>query len=197
MPTSLKPAPLPTLLRGAGLALVALLLLPAALAAGEPALSFAGEKLDQWNGFTRHTFSRRLHRLGGRAEALAAGQALVVVHGVPGRLHPALRGAGAAREGLPPCPHRGRQHLRLPGGGRPLRCLLCRAHRQGPGAQGGVIGISRGGLYAYRWAAGDPARVAVIYGDAPVCDFKSWPGGKGAGTGSAGDWAALPLLPRP
>jgi hypothetical protein len=31
----------------------------------------------------------------------------------------------------------------------------------------------------------------VIYGDAPVCDFKSWPGGKGKGTGSPGDWKAL------
>ncbi len=34
----------------------------------------------------------------------------------------------------------------------------------------------------------------MIYGDAPVCDMKSWPGGKGAGKGSAGDWAALQKL---
>jgi pimeloyl-ACP methyl ester carboxylesterase len=33
--------------------------------------------------------------------------------------------------------------------------------------------------------------VAAIYGDAPVCDFKSWPGGKGKGDGSKGDWEAL------
>jgi pimeloyl-ACP methyl ester carboxylesterase len=33
--------------------------------------------------------------------------------------------------------------------------------------------------------------VACIYGDAPVCDFKSWPGGKGTGKGSAGDWSQL------
>ena len=38
---------------------------------------------------------------------------------------------------------------------------------------------------------GNPDKVAVIYGDAPVCDFKSWPGGKGKGKGSPGDWAAL------
>ena len=31
----------------------------------------------------------------------------------------------------------------------------------------------------------------MIYGDAAVGDFKSWPGGKGTGKGSAGDWAAL------
>jgi pimeloyl-ACP methyl ester carboxylesterase len=53
------------------------------------------------------------------------------------------------------------------------------------------VGISRGGLYAYRWAAKNPERVACIYGDAPVCDFKSWPGGKGTGKGSAGDWTQL------
>ena len=54
-----------------------------------------------------------------------------------------------------------------------------------------LIGLSRGGLYAYRWAAENPEKVAVIYGDAPVCDFKSWPGGKGQGKGSPGDWTAL------
>ncbi len=54
-----------------------------------------------------------------------------------------------------------------------------------------LIGISRGGLYAYRWAAQNPQKVSVIYGDAPVCDFKSWPGGKGKGPGSPADWKEL------
>jgi pimeloyl-ACP methyl ester carboxylesterase/outer membrane protein assembly factor BamB len=49
-------------------------------------------------------------------------------------------------------------------------------------------GFSRGGLFALNWAARHPERVACIYNDAPVCDFKSWPGGKGKGKGSAGDW---------
>jgi pimeloyl-ACP methyl ester carboxylesterase len=49
-------------------------------------------------------------------------------------------------------------------------------------------GFSRGGLFAYNWAAAHPDRVACIYADAPVCDFKSWPGGKGKGAGSPGDW---------
>jgi pimeloyl-ACP methyl ester carboxylesterase len=53
------------------------------------------------------------------------------------------------------------------------------------------VGISRGGLYAYRFATKNPERVACIYGDAPVCDFKSWPSGKGTGKGSAGDWMQL------
>lgn len=35
--------------------------------------------------------------------------------------------------------------------------------------------VSRGGLFAYRWAARHPSRVACIYADVPVCDFKSWP----------------------
>ncbi len=52
-------------------------------------------------------------------------------------------------------------------------------------------GLSRGGLYVYNWAAANPTKVAVLYGDNPVCDFKSWPGGKGTGPGSAGDWKKL------
>lgn len=37
-------------------------------------------------------------------------------------------------------------------------------------------GMSRGGLITYNWAIANPEKVAVIYGDAPVMDFKSWPG---------------------
>ncbi len=48
--------------------------------------------------------------------------------------------------------------------------------------------MSRGGLIAYRWAARHPERVACIYADAPVCDIKSWPGGKGTGKGHQGSW---------
>lgn len=50
-------------------------------------------------------------------------------------------------------------------------------------------GLSRGGLYAYRWASEHPEQVGCIYGDAPVCDMKSWPGGRGKGAGSKSDWA--------
>ncbi|MDP8245078.1 MAG: GDSL-type esterase/lipase family protein [Candidatus Hinthialibacter antarcticus] len=49
-------------------------------------------------------------------------------------------------------------------------------------------GMSRGGLIIYNWAAANPQRVACIYGDAPVCDVKSWPGGKGKSAGSPDDW---------
>ena len=49
-------------------------------------------------------------------------------------------------------------------------------------------GFSRGGLFSLNWAARHPDQVACIYNDAPVCDFKSWPGGKGNGKGSPADW---------
>jgi pimeloyl-ACP methyl ester carboxylesterase len=52
-------------------------------------------------------------------------------------------------------------------------------------------GMSRGGLFAFNWAALHPDRVAGLYVDAPVCDFKSWPGGKGVGPGSPNDWQNL------
>ena len=51
-----------------------------------------------------------------------------------------------------------------------------------------LLGMSRGGLYVYSWAAAHPDKVGLIYGDAPVCDVKSWPGGKGKGKGSPRDW---------
>jgi len=52
-------------------------------------------------------------------------------------------------------------------------------------------GFSRGGLFAFNWATRNPDKVAAIYADAPVCDFKSWPGGKGKSKGSAGDYKRL------
>lgn len=52
-------------------------------------------------------------------------------------------------------------------------------------------GFSRGGLFAFNWAAHKPAAVAALYVDAPVCDFTSWPGGKGKGPGSPEDWTRL------
>jgi lysophospholipase L1-like esterase/pimeloyl-ACP methyl ester carboxylesterase len=57
-----------------------------------------------------------------------------------------------------------------------------------------LIGISRGGLYCYNWAIANPGKVSCIYGDAPVCDFKSWPGGKGKGKGSPDNWARVLTL---
>ncbi|MEK7951456.1 GDSL-type esterase/lipase family protein [Luteolibacter soli] len=52
-------------------------------------------------------------------------------------------------------------------------------------------GFSRGGLFAFNWAALHPDQTAALYVDAPVCDFKSWPGGKGLAPGSPEDWQRL------
>ena len=49
-------------------------------------------------------------------------------------------------------------------------------------------GISRGGLFVYNWAAKNPEKVSCIYCESPVCDMKSWPGGRGKGIGSPLDW---------
>ncbi|TDU64583.1 lysophospholipase L1-like esterase [Prosthecobacter fusiformis] len=54
-----------------------------------------------------------------------------------------------------------------------------------------LVGLSRGGLYCYNWAAANPEKVSCIYADAPVCDFKSWPGGKGKGKGDPKNWARI------
>jgi len=58
-------------------------------------------------------------------------------------------------------------------------------------------GMSRGGLIIYNWAIQNPEKVACLYGDAPVCDFRSWPGKKyatapdrPAETKPSGAWAA-------
>jgi len=57
-----------------------------------------------------------------------------------------------------------------------------------------LFGFSRGGLYSLNWAARHPDRLACIYLDAPVCDFKSWPAGFGKGNGSPEDWERLKQL---
>ena len=51
-----------------------------------------------------------------------------------------------------------------------------------------MIGMSRGGLYSYNWAIRHPDRVACIYGDNPVIDICSWPGGLGKGKGDDATW---------
>jgi len=51
-------------------------------------------------------------------------------------------------------------------------------------------GMSRGGLIVFNWAAANPEKVACIYADAPVCDIKSWPAGRGVGDGNPPEWEA-------
>jgi hypothetical protein len=55
-----------------------------------------------------------------------------------------------------------------------------------------LLGISRGGLYAYNWARPNLAKVSAIYADGPVMDFVSWPCGcYGTGSGGKSEWAGL------
>jgi lysophospholipase L1-like esterase/pimeloyl-ACP methyl ester carboxylesterase len=52
-------------------------------------------------------------------------------------------------------------------------------------------GVSRGGLYVYNFAKKYPEQVSCIYAEAPVCDFKSWPGGKGVIKGDPESWKSV------
>ncbi len=63
--------------------------------------------------------------------------------------------------------------------------------QRGLSARPSFEGVSRGGLYAYNWVARHPHCVSCIIGDNPVCDFKSWPAGKGVGPGNPTDWVNL------
>ncbi len=49
-------------------------------------------------------------------------------------------------------------------------------------------GFSRGGLYAFNYAAEHPDHVRALYLDAPVLDIRSWPGGLGRGKGDRTTW---------
>jgi pimeloyl-ACP methyl ester carboxylesterase len=63
--------------------------------------------------------------------------------------------------------------------------------RLGLSAKPVLEGMSRGGLPIFYWAIRHPQRVAAVYGDNPVCDFRTWPGGLDGSRGSKGDWARL------
>ncbi|HUU92317.1 MAG TPA: alpha/beta hydrolase, partial [Phycisphaerae bacterium] len=62
--------------------------------------------------------------------------------------------------------------------------------KHGLAKKAALEGMSRGGLIIFNWAAANPDKVACIYADAPVCDFKSWPAGKGKGKGTSSAWRA-------
>lgn len=52
-------------------------------------------------------------------------------------------------------------------------------------------GVSRGALYIYNFAKDYPEKVTCLYAEAPVCDIKSWPGGKEKSPGDALEWEKL------
>ena len=155
-------------------------------------LSWPGEKIDTWNGFARHTFSVD----GCTAWVVEPKQALP---GKPWSWCMEFPDAFTERCAAPALLKKGFYHAHIsvgntfgsPAAVRHFNAFYAAVTGKGLAKKVTLIGISRGGLYCYRWASEDPERVAVIYGDAAVCDFKSWPGGKGKGLGSPGDWKAL------
>jgi pimeloyl-ACP methyl ester carboxylesterase len=161
------------------------------------AVSWPGEKLDTWRGHVRHVFQ------------VDGCEAWVVEPKQPAPGKPwtwcmEFPDAFTERTGVPQLLDKGFYHLHIVVGNT-FGCPAALKHfdafydsiaSQGLAKRGTLIGISRGGLYAYNWAARNPDKVVCIYGDAPVCDFTSWPGGKGQGRGSPDDWAALIKLYR-
>lgn len=69
--------------------------------------------------------------------------------------------------------------------------FYARLQKMGFAKKAVLEGMSRGGVYAYNWAAVNPSKVACVYADNPVLDLKSWPGGKGKGPGSKKEWATF------
>ena len=156
------------------------------------ALTFPDEKLDEWHGFKRHTFQTD----GCTAWVV---EPKVARPGNPWSWCLEFPDAFTDRCAAPALLAAGFHHVHI-SVGNTFGCLDAVKHfnafyelliAHGLAKKAVLIGISRGGLYSYRFASEHPERVSVIYGDAAVCDFKSWPGGKGTGKGSAGDWAAL------
>ena len=174
------------------IACLAIALSSVSLSGAEPTISWPGEKIDTWNGFTRHTFTVD----GCTAWVVEPKQALP---GKPWSWCMEFPDAFTERCAAPALLEKGFHHAHIQVGntfGCPAAVKHFDAFYQALTGKGlaskvTLIGISRGGLYCYRWASENPQRVAVIYGDAPVCDFKSWPGGKGKGAGSPGDWKSL------
>jgi pimeloyl-ACP methyl ester carboxylesterase len=155
-------------------------------------LHFASESIDTWHGFKRHKFT------------FDGAEAWVVEPSNPrgdGRFSWCMMfpDAFTDRCAVPMLLGRGYYHVFLSVGnsfGAPkaiekLDAFHTMLIERGFHRQAVLIGISRGGLYAHRYAATHPNRVSVIYDDAAVLDYHSWPGGKGKGKGSPGDWQEL------
>jgi pimeloyl-ACP methyl ester carboxylesterase len=149
-------------------------------------------KTDNWRGYSRHHFTVD----GCPAWVVEPAQPLP---GNPWTWCMEFPDAFTERTGVPQLLEKGFHHVHIEVGnthGSPAALKHFDAFyrvlvEHGLAKKGALIGLSRGGLYAYNWAAENPDKITCIYGDAPVCDFKSWPAGKGAGEGSKDDWEAL------
>lgn len=150
---------------------------------------FPGETIDTWHGHPRHVFT------------VAGKKAWVVEprNPLPGKLWTWVTefpDAFTPRTGVPTLLESGVFHAHISdfnrlGSDEQLKVMYefyQTMRERGFAKKPVLIGLSRGGFMAYRWAAANPDKVAGIYGDNPVCDLKSWPGGFGKGKGSKSDW---------
>ena len=155
-------------------------------------LNFPNEQIDDWHGFKRHTL---------QADGCAAWvvEPKTALPGNPWSWCMEFPDAFTDRCAAPALLAAGFHHVHIVVGntfGCPDAVKYFKAFHEllvarGLAPKAVLIGLSRGGLYAYRFASEYPERVAVIYGDAPVCDFKSWPAGMGKAKRSNADWVSL------
>ncbi len=159
-----------------------------------PKKLFAGGQEDRWFGFKRHVF-----QLAGRTCWLV--EPKVPLAGNPWAWWMTFPTAFPERTGAPALLAKGYYYAHMDVGdtfGAPSALAQLSSLYQamtGAGLRSKVVlaGLSRGGLYAYNWAAQNPDKVSVIYGDAPVCQFASWPYRYGANRDSP-EWKSLLAL---
>ena len=155
-------------------------------------LSFPGEMIDEWHGFKRHKFEA-----GGCAAWVV--EPKTELAGRPWSWCMEFPDAFTERCAAPQLLAAGFHHVHIVVGntfGSPEAVKhFCAFHdllvAHGFAKRAVLIGLSRGGMYAYRFASERPEGVAVIYGDAPLCDIRTVKGGDGFGKGSAKEWANL------
>lgn len=155
-------------------------------------LSFPKETLDEWHGFKRHNFEVD----GCEAWVVEPKKALP---GNPWSWGMEFPDAFAERCAAPQLLEAGFHHVHIVVGntfGGPEAVKHFNAFHDfltahGLAKKAVLIGLSRGGMYAYRFASQRPEGVSVIYGDAPLCDLKTVYGVRGYGKGSRGDWAIV------
>jgi pimeloyl-ACP methyl ester carboxylesterase len=155
-------------------------------------ISFPGETIDEWHGFKRHKF---------QADGCPAWvvEPKVALPGQPWSWCMEFPDAFTERCAAPQLLAAGFHHVHIVVGntfGGPDAVEHFKAFHEllvahGLAKKAVLIGLSRGGLYAYRFASERPESVAVIYGDAPLCDIKTVRGVEGYGKGSAVEWANL------
>jgi len=155
-------------------------------------VSFPGETIDEWHGFKRHNFM-----VDGYAAWVV--EPMKALPGLPWSWCMEFPDAFTDRCAAPQLLAAGFHHVHIvvgntfgsPEAVRHFNAFYDLLIAHGLAKKAALIGLSRGGLYAYRFASERPEGVAVIYGDAPLCDIRIVRGGDGFGKGNPGDWANI------